>query len=114
MALDLTNSAVDRVRVRLGDVHCPYILEDATIEYYLSKNANNENRSYRELLTVVLFSLSRLTRERAGDVEVYGLVVFVNVLKIAIGIIANASAVFALFSFLARSEERRVGKECRL
>ena len=70
--LDLTNSAVDRVRVRLGDVHCPYILEDATIEYYLSKNVNNESRTYRELLTVMLFSLSRLTRERAGDVEVYG------------------------------------------
>ena len=70
--LDLTNSAVDRVRLRLGDFHCPYILDDQTIEYYLSKNANNENRTYRELLTVVLFSLSRLTRERAGDVEVYG------------------------------------------
>ena len=58
--------------MRLGDVHCPYILEDATIEYYLSKNVNNESRTYRELLTVMLFSLSRLTRERAGDVEVYG------------------------------------------
>ena len=72
MALDLTNSAVDRVRLRLGDFHCPYILDDQSIEYYLSKNANNESRTYRELLTVVLFSLSRLTRERAGDVEVYG------------------------------------------
>lgn len=70
--LDLTNSAVDRVRLRLGDFHCPYILDDQTIEYYLSKNANNENRSYRELLTVVLFSLSRLTRERAGDLEIFG------------------------------------------
>lgn len=72
MTLDLSNSAVDRVRLRLGDTTCPYILDDQTIEYYLSKNANNENRTYRELLTVVLFSLSRLTRERAGDIEVYG------------------------------------------
>ena len=72
MALDLTNSAVDRVRLRLGDFHCPYILDDQSIEYYLSKNANNESRTYRELLTVVLFSLSRLTRERAGDLEIYG------------------------------------------
>ena len=72
MALDLTNSAVDRVRLRLGDFHCPYILDDQTIEYYLSKNANNESRTYRELLTVMLFSLSRLTRERAGDLEIYG------------------------------------------
>ena len=70
--LDLTNSAVDRVRLRLGDFHCPYILDDQTIDYYITKNSNNENRTYRELLTVVLFSLSRLTRERAGDVEVYG------------------------------------------
>ena len=72
MALDLTNSAIDRVRLRLGDTTCPYILDDQTIDYYITKNSNNENRSYRELLTVVLFSLSRLTRERAGDVEVYG------------------------------------------
>ena len=72
MALDLSNSAIDRVRLRLGDTTCPYILDDQTIEYYLSKNANNESRTYRELLTVVLFSLSRLTRERAGDLEIYG------------------------------------------
>ena len=72
MALDLSNSAIDRVRLRLGDTTCPYILDDQTIDYYITKNSNNENRTYRELLTVVLFSLSRLTRERAGDVEVYG------------------------------------------
>ena len=72
MALDLTNSAIDRVRLRLGDTTCPCILDDQTIEYYLSKNANNESRTYRELLTVMLFSLSRLTRERAGDLEIYG------------------------------------------
>lgn len=72
MALDLINSAIDRVRLRLGDTNCPYILEDATIEYYISKNSGNENRSYRELLTVVLFALSRFTRERCADIEVYG------------------------------------------
>ena len=72
MALDLTNSAIDRVRLRLGDTTCPYILDDQTIDYYITKNSNNENRTYRELLTVVLFSLSRYTRERAGDIEVYG------------------------------------------
>lgn len=72
MTLDLSNSAIDRVRLRLGDTCQPYILDDQTIEYYLSKNANNENRTYRELLTVVLFSLSRLTRERAGDLEIFG------------------------------------------
>ena len=72
MALDLTNSAIDRVRLRLGDFHCPYILDDQTIDYYITKNANNENQAYKELLTVMLFSLSRLTRERAGDLEIYG------------------------------------------
>lgn len=72
MTLDLSNSAIDRVRLRLGDTNCPYILDDQTIEYYITKNNGNENRAYRELLTVVLFSLSRYTRERAGEVEVYG------------------------------------------
>ena len=72
MTLDLANSSIDRVRLRLGDTSCPYILDDQSIEYYITKNSGNENRAYRELLTVVLFSLSRYTRERAGDVEVYG------------------------------------------
>ena len=72
MALDLSNSAIDRVRLRLGDTTCPYILDDQTIDYYITKNANNENQAYKELLTVMLFSLSRLTRERVGDIEVYG------------------------------------------
>jgi len=72
MTLDLSNSAIDRVRLRLGDVNCPYILDDQSIEYYITKNNGNENRAYKELLTVVLFSLSRYTRERAGEVEVYG------------------------------------------
>ena len=60
MALDLSNSAIDRVRLRLGDTTCPYILDDQTIDYYITKNANNENQAYKELLTVMLFSLSRL------------------------------------------------------
>ena len=72
MTLDLVNSATDRVRLRLGDTNCPYILDDQTIDYYITKNSSNENRTYRELLTVVLFSLSRLTRERVGDVEIFG------------------------------------------
>ena len=72
MALDLSNSAIDRVRLRLGDTTCPYILDDQTIDYYITKNANNENQAYKELLTVMLFALSRLTRERVGDIEVYG------------------------------------------
>lgn len=72
MTLDLSNSAIDRVRLRLGDFHCPYILDDQSIDYYITKNSNNENKAYKELLTVMLFSLSRLTRERAGDVEIYG------------------------------------------
>ena len=57
--LDLTNSAVDRVRLRLGDFHCPYILDDQTIDYYITKNSGNESQSYKELLTVMLFSLYR-------------------------------------------------------
>jgi len=72
MTLDLANSSIDRVRLRLGDTNCPYILDDQSIEYYITKNNGNENRAYKELLTVVLFSLSRYTRERAGEVEVYG------------------------------------------
>ena len=72
MTLDLANSAVDRVRLRLGDFHCPYLLDDQTIDYYITKNNGSESRSYKELLTVMLFALSRFTRERCADIEVYG------------------------------------------
>ena len=50
MALDLTNSAVDRVRLRLGDFHCLYILDDQTIDYYITKNSNNESQAYKNLV----------------------------------------------------------------
>ena len=47
-------------------------MDDQSIEYYITKNSGNENKAYKDLLTVMLFSLSRLTRERAGDLEIYG------------------------------------------
>ena len=46
MALDLTNSAIDRVRLRLGDTTCPYILDDQTIDYYITKNSGNARGEY--------------------------------------------------------------------
>lgn len=72
MALDLENSSTDRVRFRLGDTLEPYVLDDTSIAYYVTKNNDNENRAYRELLTILLFALSRFTRERCADIEVYG------------------------------------------
>ena len=75
-----STSAIDRLRLNVGDIYAVEILNDATYTYYLTKNEDNERRATRELFTVLLFALSRYTRERAGDIEVYGSDYFRNYL----------------------------------
>ena len=75
-----STSAIDRLRLNVGDIYPVEILDDATYTYYLTKNEDNERRATRELFTVLLFALSRYTRERAGDIEVYGSEYFRNYL----------------------------------
>ena len=65
-------SVTDRLRLNVGDIHSVEILDDETYTYYYNKNEQNERRATRDLFTVLLFALSRYTRERAGQIEVYG------------------------------------------
>ena len=75
-----STSAIDRLRLNVGDIYSVEILDDATYTYYYTKNEQNERRATREIFTVLLFALSRYTRERAGDIEVYGSDYFRNYL----------------------------------
>lgn len=73
-----STSAIDRLRLNVGDIYPVEILGDDVYSYYLTRNEQNERRATRELFTVLLFALSRYTRERAGDIEVYGSEYFRN------------------------------------
>lgn len=70
---DPTNSATDRVRLLVGDIWDDFeILQDTDYQYWLDKYDGNENRSALDAARAILFKLTRLTRERTGDIEVYG------------------------------------------
>jgi len=70
---DPTNNIVDRVRLVVGDIWSDMeLLADADYEYFLSKYNSNENRAALDAARALLFKLARLSRERTGDIEVYG------------------------------------------
>ena len=67
------NSATDRVRLLVGDIWDDFeILQDADYQFWLDKYDGNETRSALDAARSILFKLTRLTRERTGDIEVYG------------------------------------------
>lgn len=66
-------SATDRVRLLVGDIWDDYqILQDSDYQFWLDKYDGNETRSALDAARAILFKLARLTRERTGDIEVYG------------------------------------------
>lgn len=75
-------SAIDRVRLMCGDIDTSLVfLDDATYSYYLTKNNNNEKRTAREIMPIILFSLAKMRRERAYMCEVYGADTFNNYMQ---------------------------------
>ncbi|MNF36760.1 hypothetical protein D3C85_607420 [compost metagenome] len=70
---DPANSATDRVRLLVGDIWPDIeMLTDNDYQYYLDKYGGKENRAAIDAARAILFKLARLTRERTGDIEVYG------------------------------------------
>lgn len=73
---------IDRLRVAVGDADPDYeFLDDETYKYYLQKNNNREGRATLDIIKAIMFTLARRSRERAGDVEVYGNQMFENYLS---------------------------------
>lgn len=77
-----STSATDRVRLNVGDIWPDMEwLHDEDYQYFIDKNNGNENRATLDAARALLFALSRFTRERTGDIEVYGGDIFSNYLK---------------------------------
>lgn len=75
-------SATDRVRLNVGDVWPDMEwLHDEDYQYFIDKNNGNENRATLDAARTLLFVLVRYTRERTGDIEVYGGDIFNNYFK---------------------------------
>lgn len=70
---DPANNPIDRVRLNVGDVWPDIeLLSDADYQYFLDKYEGNENRASMDAARAILFKLARYSRERTGDIEVYG------------------------------------------
>ena len=69
--LDLT-SAVDRVRLNVGDYQDIEIFPDNVYEYVLTKNSDNEIAATKEMACLILGALSQSSsRQRLDRIEVY-------------------------------------------
>ncbi len=66
-------NAIDRVRLIVGDTWSDMeMLSDADYAYFLSKYNGRENRAALDAARSILFKIARFSRERTGDIEVYG------------------------------------------
>lgn len=79
---DPQNNPVDRIRLNVGDIWDDIeYLTDADYQYFLDAAGGNENRATMDAVRAILFKLTRMTRERTGDIEVYGGDWFSNYMK---------------------------------
>ena len=94
---DPRNSAVDRVRLNVGDIWPDMeFLHDEDYKYFLDKYDGNENRATLDAARSILFTLARYTRERTGDIEVYGGDIFSNYYKALELILKDPNAAISL------------------
>lgn len=64
---------IDEVRLLVGDAYSDIeVLADDEYQYFLGKYSDNVNRASVDAARSILMKLSRWTRERTGDIEVYG------------------------------------------
>jgi len=62
-----------QLRVLIGDISEPYILDDDILQHYLDKNGGNISLAAKEIMPIILVNLSTTSvREREGQVEVFG------------------------------------------
>lgn len=81
---------IDRLRLIVGDtmVEIEY-LSDETYQYLLTKYENNETPAALEAARYILGSLARYSRQRTGDIEVYGAEMFKNYKDFLVELIRN-------------------------
>ena len=70
---DPTNNPIDALRIMLGDLDdVNPIYQDEEIDYFLSLNNDNIQAAFYQLALSILPKFTRMARERAGQIEVYG------------------------------------------
>lgn len=90
-------NAVDRIRLAVGDIWDDMeMLTDEDYEYFLERYDGNENRATMEAVKALLFKLARMTRERTGDIEVYGSDWFNNYYKMLMLLLKDPNAALSL------------------
>lgn len=81
---------IDAVRLNVGDTWPDFeMLADSDYQYFLDKNEGNINRATIDAARAILFKLTRMVRERTGDIEVYGSEWFKNYRDALLEIINN-------------------------
>lgn len=69
---DLTNPVME-VRLNVGDIWQDMeLLSDTDYQYFLDKYSGSVRRATLDAARAILFKISRFSRERTGDIEVYG------------------------------------------
>jgi len=87
---DPVNNPTDRVRLITGDTDPVYeFLDDSTYTYVLDKNNSNERQAAIEASRYILANITRYTRERTGDIEVYGNEFFKNYKEYLLELVNN-------------------------
>lgn len=90
-------NAIDRIRLAVGDIWDDMeMLTDADYQYFLDRNDGNENRATMDAIKAILFKLARMTRERTGDIEVYGGEWFANYYKMLLLLLKDPNAAISL------------------
>lgn len=88
-------SATDRVRLIVGDIATEFeYLSDETYEYLLDKYDGNETAAALEAARYILGSLAKYSRQRTGDIEVYGAEMFENYKDFLLELIKNPQLLF--------------------
>jgi len=89
-------SAIDRVRLIVGDTNTEFdYLSDETYQYLLNKYQNNEQATAMEAARYILGSLAKYSRQRTGDIEVYGAEMFKNYKDFLIELLRNPQMLLA-------------------
>lgn len=87
---DPASSKTDRVRLIVGDTDIQYeYLSDETYEYLLTKYSDNETAAALEAARYILGSLAKYSRQRTGDIEVYGAEMFKNYKDFLVELLRN-------------------------
>lgn len=65
-------TAIEQVKVLVGDIGKDSILSDDVYQHFLDKNQNNTNRASVDAAKTILYYLASFpVRERTGDIEVW-------------------------------------------